>query len=200
LADVPYEVRSIAGQPFEDTLALMRRWVQRRVGLGPDGRARPCLIVFDYVKLMDASSLSKQLQEFQALGFMMTGLHNFAVRYHLPVLAMCQLNRDGIGGEDTNAVGGSDRLLHLASNLVYHKPQSDEEIADQQGRPDKYNFKWVVLKKRHGPGLKRGDYINVRADLGVGRIEEGPTRYEAESGDPQRGFRTGAVDENFGEG
>jgi replicative DNA helicase len=187
LAGVPYEFKSIAGQRFEDTLSLMRRWVQRRVGFNPDGTAKDCLIVFDYVKLMDAGALSKQLQEFQALGFLMTGLHNFAVRYSLPVLAFAQLNRVGIDKEETDGLAGSDRLLHLTSNLVFHKLQSKEERTAQP-RGERYDYKWVVLKKRRGAGLPEGVYINVRADLSCGQVEEGPLSTELSAADPKKGF------------
>lgn len=201
LRDVPYDVKAVAGQPFEDTLAVMRRWVQRKVGLGPDGKAKDCLIVFDYLKLMDAGGITKNLQEFQLLGFMMTGLHNFSVRYGVPILAFCQLNRDGITSAETNAVGGSDRLLWLASNLVFHMPQTDEEVADQLHFPagQRWNYKWVALKTRRGAGLRRDDFINIRTDFAVGRITEGPTKTEMKEMDPTRGFGTEGVGEvSFG--
>lgn len=173
LESVPYEMLSIAGQPFEETLGTMRRWIRRRVGLGPDGKAKPCLIVFDYVKLMDSSGLSKNIAEFQQLGFIMTGLHNFAVRYNVPILAFCQLNRDGINVEETNAIGGSDRLLWLASDLLLYKPLTEEEIAALANQ-GVFTHKFVVLKSRHGPGLPSKHFIAMRADYDCSRVTEGP--------------------------
>lgn len=188
LADIPYDVKCIAGQPFEDTLADMRRWVQKKVKLGQDGKAKDCVIIFDYIKLMDGSGLSNAVKEFQLIGFMMSGLHNFAARYGVPIVAFAQLNRDGINSEETDGIAGSDRILHYVSNLFYHKRQSPEEIADQHQPGPKYDYKWLCLKKRHGPGLGYDNYINVRSDFAYSRITEGPTKKELQAADPTKGF------------
>ena len=50
----------------------MRRWLYRHVGFDQSGQSNPCLIVFDYVKLMDDRSITRNVSEFQALGFLMT--------------------------------------------------------------------------------------------------------------------------------
>jgi len=180
LSGIPYWMKSIAGQPFEETLALMRRWVKKEVGLNSNGHAKDCLIVLDYIKLMDSAGLSSAIHEFQALGFMMTALHNFAVKYQVPVLCFVQLNRDGIDGEDTNAISGSDRILWLTSNLIYYKKLDDEEMALQVGSKNKYTHKFVIKKQRHGKGLPDKEYILVRAEYGYGRITEGPLKSEVE--------------------
>jgi len=94
--------KSIAGKPFEEQLALMRRWIVKDVGLEDDGSAKPCVIFYDYLKLMDSQGMSQDLKEYQVLGFMMTALHNFATRYKVPIVAFVQLNRDGITKETTD--------------------------------------------------------------------------------------------------
>lgn len=199
LGDIPYYYEVVAGKPFEDVLSIMRRWVQREVGLGPDGKAKDCVIIYDYIKLMDASGLSQAVKEHQLIGFIMSGLHNFAVRYGLPMVAFSQLNRDGIHSEETDAVGGSDRILHYVSNLFYHKPLSPEEITDQHHRGPKYDYKWLLLKKRHGAGLGYDNFIYVKTDFGVGRVTEGPTKKELQNADPTKGFSTDGVGEvSFG--
>jgi replicative DNA helicase len=66
---LPYDFLSIAGQPFEETESVMRRWVSKRVGLNDDGSAKPCLIIFDYLKLMSSESIDRSMAEFQVLGF-----------------------------------------------------------------------------------------------------------------------------------
>lgn len=182
---IPYHMKSIAGQQFEETLAIMRRWIKKEVGVNSNGLANDCVIFYDYIKLMDASGLSKQVSEFQALGFIMTGLHNFAVRYQVPIVCFGQLNREGIDSEESNAMSGSDRILHLTSDLIYYKPQSDEELASQTGSKDKYTHKFVVVKNRHGKGLARKDYINVKMEGQYGRITEGPLQSELKNQKPQ---------------
>ena len=177
LSKMPYYYKSIAGQPFEETVALMRRWVTKTVGLDDSGLAKPCVIIYDYLKLMSAEGLSKNMQEYQMLGFQITGLHNFMVRYGVPCVSFIQLNRDGITREDTDVASGSDRLIWLCSNFTLFKKKSDEEIAEDNAKGvPAYNRKLVPIVARHGEGLEDGDYINMMMVGKFGRIVEGKTR------------------------
>jgi replicative DNA helicase len=150
--------KSIAGKPFEDQLAIMRRWLVKEVGLNDDGTAKDCVIFYDYLKLMDSAGISQDLKEYQVLGFMMTSLHNFAVRYKVPIVAFIQLNRDGITKESTDSASGSDRIIWLCSNFTIFKRKSDEEIAEDG--PSNGNRKLIPVISRHGGGLDDNDYIN----------------------------------------
>lgn len=178
LENIPYDYFSIAGQPFEETLAAMRRWVVKTVGLEASGLAKPCVIIFDYLKLMTSDSITHNLQEYQVLGFQMTGLHNFMVRMGVPCLAFIQLNRDGITREDTDVASGSDRLIWLCSNFSLFKRPSDAEIAQNLGLGIQANRKLVPLVARHGAGLDDGDYIAMNMCGDYGRIIEYTTRNE----------------------
>jgi len=175
LSSIPYYHRSIAGMPFEDQLSIMRRWVIQDVGLNNDGTAKDCVIIYDYLKLMDTSGLAN-LQEYQLLGFMMTTLHNFAVRYKIPIIALIQLNRDGINKESTDVASGSDRIIWLCSNFSIFKVKSIEEIA--LDGPQNGNRKMVVLAARHGAGMDDGDYINYHFKGWCAKITEGQTKFE----------------------
>jgi replicative DNA helicase len=168
--------KSIAGKPFEDQLAIMRRWLVKEVGLNDDGTAKDCVIFYDYLKLMDSSGISQDLKEYQLLGFMMTSLHNFAVRYKVPIVAFIQLNRDGITKESTDSASGSDRIIWLCSNFSIFKRKSDEEIAEDG--PDNGNRKLVPLISRHGGGLDDNDYINCYMKGWCAKITEGKTKLE----------------------
>jgi hypothetical protein len=132
----------------------------------------------------------KNLQEFQALGFLMTGLHNFMVKYDCPSIATIQLNRDGITREDTDVAAGSDRLVWLCSNFTLFKKQSDEEISRQRdlGIRQLYNRKFLTLAARHGPGTDEGDYTNARFDGALCRITEGPLQSELGATNNNEGF------------
>lgn len=167
---------SIAGKSFEEQLALMRRWLVKEVGLNDDGTAKDCVIFYDYIKLMDTSGLSQDLKEYQVLGFMMTSLHNFAIKYKVPIVAFIQLNRDGITKESTDTASGSDRIIWLCSNFTIFKRKSDEEIAEDG--PDNGNRKLVPLISRHGGGLDDNDYINCHMKGWCAKITEGKTRLE----------------------
>ena len=168
--------KSIAGKPFEDQLAIMRRWLVKEVGLNDDGTAKQCVIFYDYLKLMDSAGISQDLKEYQVLGFMMTSLHNFAVRYQVPIVAFIQLNRDGITKESTDSASGSDRIIWLCSNFSIFKRKSDEEMAEDG--PDNGNRKLVPLISRHGGGLDDNDYINCFMKGWCAKITEGRTRLE----------------------
>ena len=181
LKDSPFYHKNIGGRPFEDQLSIMRRWIAKVVGINEKGKANDCVIIYDYVKLMEAAELAKtDMKEFQLLGFMMTSLHNFALRYEVPILAFIQLNRDGITKESTDAASGSDRIVWLCSNFTIYKLKSDEEIA--KDGPDHGNRKLVPIISRHGEGLDGGDYINVKMRGSWAKLEEGMTAYEIEEG------------------
>jgi replicative DNA helicase len=168
--------KSIAGKSFEDQLAIMRRWLVKEVGLNDDGTAKDCVIFYDYLKLMDSAGISQDMKEYQVLGFMMTSLHNFAVRYKVPIMAFIQLNRDGITKESTDSASGSDRIIWLCSNFTIFKRKSDEEIAEDGSGNG--NRKLVPLISRHGGGLDDNDYINCNMKGWCAKITEGKTRLE----------------------
>ena len=168
--------KSIAGKAFEDQLAIMRRWIVKEVGLNDDGTAKDCVIFYDYLKLMDSQGMSQDLKEYQVLGFMMTALHNFAIRYRVPIVAFIQLNRDGITKESTDTASGSDRIIWMCSNLTIFKRKSDEEMAEDG--PMNGNRKLVPLISRHGGGLDDNDYINCNMKGWCAKISEGRTRLE----------------------
>ena len=133
LKDIPYHYISIAGESFENILSQMRKWIYQHVGFDDAGQTKDCLIVYDYLKLMGSESISSAMQEYQVLGFQITKLHNFMVKYDVPCLAFVQLNRDGITRESTDVVSGSDRLIWLCTSFSIFKMKSDEEMADDGG-------------------------------------------------------------------
>tara|TARA_R100000306_G_scaffold62350_1_gene68865 strand:+ start:163 stop:1635 length:1473 start_codon:yes stop_codon:yes gene_type:complete len=190
LKAIPYHYISIAGQPFENILGLMRKWLYQHVGIDENGRTKDCLIIYDYLKLMGSDGISNSMQEFQLLGFQITQLHNFCVKHDVPCLSFVQLNRDGITKESTDVVSGSDRLIWLCTSFTIFKMKSDEEIADDL--EENGNRKLVPVVARHGAGLDDGDYINMNMFGKYGRIEEGKTRNELKKATKKtdRGFET----------
>jgi len=172
--------KSIAGKPFDEQLSIMRRWIIKEVGLNDDGTAKDCVIFYDYLKLMDSQGMSQDMKEYQVLGFMMTQLHNFAVKYKVPIVAFIQLNRDGITKESTDTASGSDRIIWLCSNFTIFKRKSDEEMAEDG--PTNGNRKLVPVISRHGGGLDDNDYINCHMKGWCAKITEGQTKLEIGNG------------------
>jgi replicative DNA helicase len=194
LKDIPYHYISIAGQSFENILSIMRKWIYQHVGFDEEGRTNDCVIIYDYLKLMSSDGINPSMQEYQVLGFQITKLHNFMVKYDVPCLSFVQLNRDGITKESTDVVSGSDRLIWLCTSFTIFKLKSDEEKAEDN--PENGNRKLVPVVARHGEGLDDGDYISMKMFGKIGRLEEGMTRNEIHNNarSRQEGFE---IDESF---
>jgi replicative DNA helicase len=157
---IPYTYISVAGAPFEQIMNSIKRWVMQEVGQDETGRTKECVVIYDYLKLMSSSSITNNIQEYQALGFQITSLHNLSVKYDFPCLSFVQLNRDGITRETTDTVSGSDRLIWLCTSFSIFKVKSPEELAEDG--PNAGNRKLVPVVCRHGPGMEDGNYINMR--------------------------------------
>jgi len=162
---------SVAGLAPHAIMSIARRWLSKTVGFTSSGSAKPCLIIYDYIKLMDDSGFTKNLQEYQLLGFLMTSLHNFAVKFKLPILATAQLNRDGVEKEGSEVISGSDRVAWLCSNFTILKKKSQTELNEDP--PLNGTKKLIVTDTRYGPGMEKGEYINVQDNLNVGKLSEG---------------------------
>lgn len=175
LKQLPIFYESIAGQPLENQMSSIKRWIITNVGLKKDGSAKPCIVIYDYLKLMNEDE-GKGYQEYQAIGFLMTSLVNFARKYNFPILSFIQLNRDGISKEDASAIAQSDRVVWFASSLAIFKQKSAEEI--QLHGYENGNRKLVVTDARFGPGIAEGDYINCIFNKSISKITEGKTAFE----------------------
>lgn len=173
LHDIPYHYTSIAGQPFDNILNIMKKWIHQHVGFDANGRTNDCLIIYDYFKLMSSAGLSAAMQEYQALGFQITKMNDFCIEYDVPCLSFVQLNRE-------EEIAQSDRLTWLATTVAKFQVKSDEEIADDGEQHG--NRKLVFLKTRHGSGLDQGDYINVKMNGACAKLTEWYTRNEIKSG------------------
>ena len=179
ISQIPYNYVSVAGKPFEQILNIIKRWIIQDVKMDENGRTNECVVVYDYLKLMSSNSIPNNIQEYQALGFQITNLHNLAVKFDFPCLSFVQLNRDGITKESTDAVSGSDRLIWLCTSFSIFKSKSPEELAEDG--PQAGNRKLVPIVSRHGAGLSDGDYINMRMLGEHAKLVELKTRNEFKS-------------------
>lgn len=158
---------NISRMEFQEHLSILRRWVHKVVGVSPAGIANPCLVIYDYIKLVHKNDM-RDMSEHQAIGFIATGLQNFALRYKIPIMVFSQLNRDGISKESSDIVAQSDRVMWFCSNFCVFKEKSDEEYADDSNG----NYKLVPIVARHGKKLKSREYINFSVDGDHFRITE----------------------------
>lgn len=88
------------------------------------------LIVFDYIKL-PSSNANLGDKEYQALGYLTSGLKDLSGQLQVPVISAVQLNRGAVGKDDiTEAdIAGSDRILQLANRVCFLRRSNGDEYA-----------------------------------------------------------------------
>lgn len=88
-------------------------------------------MVFDYIKIPSNQADFRTAQEYQKLGFFTSGLKDLAGMLRIPVFTACQANRSDVDTDspDESNIGGSYRILQLASKLIFLYNKSDERIA-----------------------------------------------------------------------
>jgi replicative DNA helicase len=182
LEKIPFEHKFVGGKPFEEILSLIRRWIYQSVGFNDEGKTNPHLIIYDYFKLMDASSLEK-MQEYQSIGFQISALSDFCKKYDTPCLAFTQVNRDGISKDTSDIISQSDRLLWLCTSCSVFKRLSKEEIVENGG-PKYGNRRLVLLEGRFGEPLEEGDSILMQFDGKKSKILEIGTKFNLQRNRP----------------
>ena len=158
---------SIAGKPFDEVLAIIRRWMVKVVGYDDDGNVNDCVIVYDYFKLMNQNQLGN-LKEYEAMGYQISKLTDFAKEFDFPCLAFVQLNRQ-------HEVSQSDRLIWLCNSFSKFELKEDTEVADDGGVAGG-NRKLTVCETRFGGGLDDHDYICLNFERSINKITEIGTR------------------------
>lgn len=81
------------------------------------------LIVFDYLKEPDSTSVDRQRKEYQLLGDVTTKLKDLAGQLNIPALTAVQLNRD-------NDVADSDRIARYADIVCHWGVRDAKEIEE----------------------------------------------------------------------
>ena len=108
-------------------------------------------IFFDYLKFPSSQVAGlKSVQEWQMLGYITSGLKDLAGTLGLPVYSACQENRNNVSSSDKDAtnIGGSDRILQLASKMLFLVNKTDEEIA-KEGESNG-NQRLIIKYQRNG--------------------------------------------------
>jgi hypothetical protein len=142
-------------------IPTIRKFVYQYLGGKVIGDEPKGLIVYDYIKLMDSSDL-KNIQEYQLIGLMLSGLHDCAAKLNVPILALGQLNKQ----EDI----GIHRIVHNIDSGTILRPKRREEI--EEDGPARGNYALEVKYCRHGPGHGFNEWINVFFDKSCGKFKE----------------------------
>lgn len=198
LETLPYHYLSISSQSFEETLSEVKRWILNTVKLNSSGKANPCVIILDYLKVMSASSISESMKEYQLLGIYTSSFIDMAIKYDLACLSFLQLNREGIKSEETSVFAGSDRIGMSCSNASIFKVQTDAEIEKQRDHNPQviYNRKLLCKFARDGEAHEDGDYINVNFERSIANMTEGPSLFELEAQGYNRRNQGNVVEED----
>ena len=99
------------------------------------------LMVFDYLKEPDSSSVDRQRKEYQILGDVTTKLKDLAGQLHVPALTAVQLNRD-------NDVADSDRIARFADVLCIWTTRTNDEM--NLGSSNCGSHKLIIRDTRRG--------------------------------------------------
>jgi len=127
-------------------------------------------LFFDYIKIPSNQANFKSMQEYQALGFFTSGLKDLAGMLRIPVFTACQTNRDDLNTNDPDAsnIGGSYRILQLASKLMFLINKSEEKIAKDGFQ----NGNQQLLIKYQRNGESDVPPLNIMFDKKILRMKE----------------------------
>jgi replicative DNA helicase len=127
-------------------------------------------MIFDYIKLptSEINGLATA-QEYQRLGYITTCLKDLAGICSIPVITSAQANRSAVGNTqlDENSIGGSYRILQMATRLIFLRNKTDVEIVSEGHRG---NQKLKVAFQRNG--MSNADEIDFVFDKPVLRMRE----------------------------
>jgi hypothetical protein len=182
---MPIHYKSVNGFNFEQIVSVARRWILKEVGIDPEtGVTRDCLIILDYLKVMGEGGVSRDIKEYQALGFAMQHLTHLAITISVPILALVQENKEGF-------ISQSDRIVWLAATVFMLQEKTDDEIAEDG--PELGNRKVTFLKTRFGPGIPWNDYLCMNLNGPINKLTEIGLRSQAKNSvkaAPTDGFST----------
>jgi replicative DNA helicase len=120
------------------------------------------LIVFDYLKEPDSSSIERQRKEYQILGDVTTKIKDLAGILNIPALTAVQLNRD-------DDIADSDRIARYADVICIWKGRDKQEI--ESGGYGCGTNKLIIRDTRRG-GTTTSHGIGYKFHKEFLRIEE----------------------------
>lgn len=170
----PFIYKNIAGRSIKYVIPLIRKFFHKFVGES-EGDEPKCLIIYDYVKLMDMGDL-KHAAEWQVLGFLLSAIHDVAAQLNIPILCLGQLNREALRVDSESTIAGSDRITHNVDSMTIMRAKREQELDFDGGKRGNYIFKGILA--RNGPGHDHNEWVNVFFDKSSGQFKEDKRRSE----------------------
>jgi replicative DNA helicase len=127
--------------------------------------------IFDYIKLPTSEIAGlATAQEYQRLGYFTTCLKDLSGICNIPVITAAQSNRTQIGNSDMdeNSIGGSYRILQMATRLIFLRNKTDVEMLSEGMGSG--NLKMKIAFQRNG--ACSNEWINMAFDRPILRIKE----------------------------
>ena len=120
------------GYSVDKLVALYKKYKQKE-NIG--------LIVFDYLKEPDSTSVDRQRKEHQILGDVTTKLKDLAGQLNIPALTAVQLNRD-------NDVADSDKIARYGDVICHWAARKSDEL--EEGGINSGTHKLIIRDTRRG--------------------------------------------------
>jgi len=139
------------------------------------------LMIFDYIKEPDSSSIEKNRKEYQVLGDVTTKLKDLSGVLNIPCLTAVQVNREG-------SVADSDKIIRYADTIMQwmYKTEGEQEIKGDAGG----QYKLVVRETRRG---------GMTPDEGIGYLFKKTTLNVKEAEPPDQVVDYGDRVVNYGD-
>ncbi len=126
------------------------------------------LMIFDYLKEPDLSTVDKGRKEYQILGDVTTALKNLSIELKIPALTAVQINR-------SNDIADSDKIARYADVVAQWMRKSEEEL--KMGGYKGGTHKLVIRDTRRG-GLTSEEGIGYYFFKDVLTIKEAAPAYQ----------------------
>lgn len=126
------------------------------------------LMIFDYLKEPDLSTVERGRKEYQILGDVTTALKNLSVELNIPALTAVQINR-------SNDIADSDKIARYADVVAQWMRKTEEELRSGGHRGGTH--KMVIRDTRRG-GLTSEEGIGYYFFKEVLTVKEVPPAYQ----------------------
>ena len=144
---------SVGNKNVQHIASICRRW---------------CLVVYDYLKIVDSSDTRRQ--EHQEMGDKVDFMKKLAEELDCPVLTACQNNREGVAAardvseivDDERSVGISDRITHFASAVWILRRRTPDEMVLDTLESGSHKLIEIVVREQGRDAAGHQDFIMRR--------------------------------------